>query len=130
MASLDFDLPAIKAGTTFVFGSWVGIANGSGCFDSYLANTMNTEAPRQEQLDEAVSVEFLLPELADEIKKLFVLADLAIRSAKLLPVCVDFVEVLRLLHKDEPFVRRFMQLHCRLPSALHRRATEVPQPRV
>jgi len=40
------------------------------------------------------------------------------------------VEVLRLLHKDEPFVRRFTQLHCRLPSALHRRATEVPQPRV
>ena len=28
------------------------------------------------------------------------------------------------------FVRRFTQLHCRLPSALHRRATEVPQPRV
>ena len=58
------------------------------------------------------------------------LADLAIRSATLLLVRVDFVEVLRLLHKDEPFVRRFMQLHCRLLSALHRRAIEVPQPRV
>jgi hypothetical protein len=43
---------------------------------------------------------------------------------------VDFVEVLRLLHKDEPLVRWFTQLHCRLPSELHRRATEVPQPRV
>ena len=42
----------------------------------------------------------------------FVLADLAIRSAKFLPVRVDFVEVLRLLHKDEPFVRWFTQLHC------------------
>ena len=61
---------------------------------------------------------------------LVVLADLAIRRATLLPVRVDFVELLRLLHKDEPFVRWFTQLHCRLPSALHRRATEVPQPRV
>ena len=58
------------------------------------------------------------------------LVDLAIRSAMLHPVHVDFVEVLRLLHKDEPFVRWFTQLHCRLPFALHRRATEVPQPRV
>ena len=31
---------------------------------------------------------------------------------------MDFVEVLRLLHKDEPFVRWFTQLHYRLPSAL------------
>ena len=48
----------------------------------------------------------------------------------LLPIRVDTLEVLHLLHKDEPHVRRFTQLHCRLPSALHRRATEVPQPRV
>ena len=61
---------------------------------------------------------------------LVVLADLAIWSAMLLSVRVDFVEVLRLLHKDEPFVRWFAQLHCQLPSVLHRRATEVPQPRV
>ena len=58
------------------------------------------------------------------------LVDLAIRSATLLPIRVDFVEVLRLLHKDEPFVRWFTQLHCRLLSTLHRRATEVLQPRV
>ena len=51
---------------------------------------------------------------------LVTLADLAIRSAKLLPVHVDFMEVLRLLYKDEPFVRWFTQLHCQLPSALHR----------
>ena len=63
-------------------------------------------------------------------RALVVLADLAIRSAKLLPVRVDFVEVLRLLHKDEPFVRWFTQLHCQLPSTLHRRATEVPRPRI
>ena len=57
-------------------------------------------------------------------------ADLAVRITALLPVHVDFVEVLRLLHKDEPFMRWFTQLHCRLPSALYRRTTEVPQPRV
>ena len=45
-------------------------------------------------------------------------------------VHVDFVEVLSLLHKDKPYVKWFTQLHCRLPFALHRRATEVPHPRV
>ena len=40
---------------------------------------------------------------------LVVLADLAIWSVTLLPVHVDFVEVLRLLHKDEPFVRWFIK---------------------
>ena len=59
---------------------------------------------------------------------LVVLVDLAIRSAMLLPVRVNFVEVLRLLHKYELFVWRFTQLQCWLPSALHRRTTEVPQP--
>ena len=71
-----------------------------------------------------------LPVPPPRASALVVLVDLAIRSAMLLPVRVDFVEVLRLLHKDEPFVRRFTQLHCRFPSALHRRATKVPQPRV
>jgi len=42
---------------------------------------------------------------------------LSIRSATLLSVRVDFAEVLRLLHKDEPFVRWFAQLHCQLPSS-------------
>ena len=47
------------------------------------------------------------------------IADLAVQIAALLSVRVDFVEMLRLLHKDEPFVRWFTQLHCRLPFALH-----------
>ena len=42
---------------------------------------------------------------------LVALVDLAIRSATLLPIRVDFVEVLRLLRKDEPFMRWLMQLH-------------------
>jgi len=70
MASFSFDLPTIDAGTTFIFGSWVCIANGSGGFDSHLANTMSTEAPRLEQLDGAVSAEFLLPQIIGEIEKL------------------------------------------------------------
>ena len=57
-------------------------------------------------------------------------ADLAVRIVTLLPVRVDTLEVPHLLHKDEPHVRRFTHLHCRLPSALNRRATEVPQPRI
>ena len=49
-----------------------------------------------------LSLLLLLP----HIKPKFVLADLAIRRAKLLPVRVDFVEVLCLLYKEEPFVRK------------------------
>ena len=45
-------------------------------------------------------------------------------------VCVYNLEVSHLLHKDEPHVRRFSQLQCWLPSALHRHASEVLHPRV
>ena len=48
------------------------------------------------------------------------LGDLAVRIATLLPVRVDTLEVPHLLHKDEPFERRFTQLHCRLASALQK----------
>ena len=70
MASFNFDLPAISAGTTFIFGSWVYMANGSGSFDNHLEDTMSTEVPQIEQLNRITPVEFLLPELADEIEKL------------------------------------------------------------
>ena len=46
MASFEFSFPAIDAGTTFVFGSWVYIANGSGGFSSHLIDPMSTETPR------------------------------------------------------------------------------------
>ena len=68
MASFDFDFPAISAGTTFVFGSWVCITNGAGGFSRHLINTTSTEALSLEQLDEIGSGEFFLPQLADEIK--------------------------------------------------------------
>ena len=41
-------------------------------------------------------------------------ADLVVRIVTFLPVRVDTLEVPHLLHKDEPHVRRFSQLHCRL----------------
>ena len=69
-----------------------------------------------------------LPSFAPKPEVAF--ADLAVRIVTLLLVRVDTLEVLHLQHKDEPHVRRFSQLHYRLPSVrLHRRATEVPHPR-
>jgi len=38
MATFTFDIMTIDRGTTFVFGSWVCITNGSGGFDSHLNN--------------------------------------------------------------------------------------------
>ena len=55
MASFNFGFPAIDAGTTFVFGSWVCIANGSGGFPSHLINPTNKKAPQEEQLGEITS---------------------------------------------------------------------------
>jgi len=45
MASFEFSSPAIDAGTTFIFGSWVCITNGSGGFSSHLINPTNTKTP-------------------------------------------------------------------------------------
>ena len=70
MASFEFNFPAIDAGTTFVFGSWVCIANGSGGFSNHLINPASTETLRREQVSKITSVEILLPEIAKEIKNL------------------------------------------------------------
>ena len=70
VASFEFSFPAIDAGTTFVFGSWVCIANGSWGFSSHLINPASTETPRQEQLGEITSTEILLPGIAKGIENL------------------------------------------------------------
>ena len=70
MASFEFSFLAIDAGTTFVFGSWVCIANGSGGFSSHLINPASTETPRREQLGEITSAEILLPGIAKGIENL------------------------------------------------------------
>ena len=70
MASFEFSFLAIDAGTTFVFGSWVCIANGLGGFSSHLVNPTSTETPRREQLGEITSAEILLPRIAKGIENL------------------------------------------------------------
>ena len=70
MASFEFSFPAIDAGTTFVFGSWVCIANGSGGFSGHLIDPASTETPWREQLGEITSAEILLPGIAKEIENL------------------------------------------------------------
>ena len=70
MASFEFDSPTISAGTTFIFGSWVCTANGSGGFSSHLIDTTGMKTLRQEQLGETTSAEILLPQLAEDIESL------------------------------------------------------------
>ena len=70
MASFAFGFLAIDAGTSFIFGSLVCVANGSGGFSSYLINPTNTRAPQQEQFGGTTSAEILLPEIAKEIENL------------------------------------------------------------
>ena len=79
MASFDFSFPAINAGTTFVFGSWVYIANGSGRFSCHLIDPMSTETPRREQLGKIVSTKILLPGIAKEIESLSLLGSMPTR---------------------------------------------------
>ena len=70
MVSFDFGFPAIDAGTTFVFGSWFCIADGSGGFSSHLIGSASTKMLLQERLGETTSAEILLPEIAEEIESL------------------------------------------------------------
>jgi hypothetical protein len=39
MASFHFTSTVLDEGTTFIFSSWICIANGSGGFNSHLANS-------------------------------------------------------------------------------------------
>ena len=70
MASFDFSFPAIDVGTTFIFGSWVCFADGSGGFSNHLIDPPSARTPRLEQLGEITSAEFLLPGIAKEIESL------------------------------------------------------------
>jgi hypothetical protein len=77
MASLSFTSTMLDEGTTFIFGSWICVANGLGGFNSYLDNSKKPEAstqPRQSDLDEFIDNldELLLPDLARQIEKMSV----------------------------------------------------------
>src|SRR6185369_11505061 len=95
MSSLNFNHAVLDAGTTFVFASWVCIANGLGGFNSHLANPMESE-PRspasRNNLGEFVenSGEILLLELAKEIEKLSV-SDAILTRSPTTPVQLDSI---------------------------------------
>ena len=63
----------LTRGTTFVFGSWVCVANGSGGFDSHLSNPREPEAISSGSCDFAAESsnlgEMLLPDLINEIEQ-------------------------------------------------------------
>ena len=73
MATFAFNTMALAQGTTFVFGSWVCAANGSGGFDSHLNNPTEPEAISSRSCNHAVGSsnlgEMLLPDLAKEIEQ-------------------------------------------------------------
>jgi hypothetical protein len=73
MATLSFSTMAFPQGATFVFGSWVCIANGSGGFDSHLASPIALEAISLESFNDLAGSEdhndMLLPDLAKEIEQ-------------------------------------------------------------
>jgi hypothetical protein len=44
MASFNFTSAMLEEGTTFIFGSWICVANGLDGFNSHLANSKEPEA--------------------------------------------------------------------------------------
>jgi hypothetical protein len=77
MASFRFTSTMLDEGTTFIFGSWICIANSSGGFNNHLADSRNMEAStstRHSDLDEFIDNldELLLPDLAQQIERMSV----------------------------------------------------------
>jgi hypothetical protein len=75
MASFNFTSTVLDEGTTFIFGSWICVANGLGGFNSHLVDTREPEAStstRSSNLDEFVDNldKLLLPDLALQIEKI------------------------------------------------------------
>jgi hypothetical protein len=73
MASYIFTSTVLDEGITFIFGSWICITNGLGCFNSHLADSRKPEAStptRCSDLDKLVNNlnELLLPDHVREIE--------------------------------------------------------------
>jgi hypothetical protein len=86
MTSFDFTGVVLDEGTTFIFGSWICIANGSGGFNSHLADFGELEASAatpHNHLDEFVDNldEMLLSDLAKEIEEESVFDAISTRAA-------------------------------------------------
>ena len=72
IATFAFSTMTPPRGATFIFGSWVCVANGSGGFDSYLTNS---PTPKSSMLEDSNKLArshdrgiMLLPDLAKEIE--------------------------------------------------------------
>ena len=72
MATFAFSTMAPPQGSTFIFGLWVCVANGSGGFDSHLTNSPAPKITTSEDSNKLVESNdhdiILLPELAKEIE--------------------------------------------------------------
>ena len=72
MATFAFSTTAPPQGATFVFGSWVYIADGLGGFDNHLTNRPTLKAITSESSNKLTGSDdhgvILLPDLAREIE--------------------------------------------------------------
>ena len=72
MATFAFSTMVPSKGTTFIFGSWICIANGSGGFDSHLTNSPTLKVTTSENSNKLAGSDdhgiMLLPNLAKEIE--------------------------------------------------------------
>ena len=72
MATVAFSTMAPPQGATFIFGSWVCVANGSGGFDSHLTNSPAPKITTSEDSNKLIGSNdhgiMLLPDLAKEIE--------------------------------------------------------------
>jgi hypothetical protein len=86
MASFNFSSAVLDEGTTFTFGSWICLSNGSGVFNSHLANSREPEASSStpsSDLDKFIDSldDLLLPDLALHIEKMSVFDATSTRDA-------------------------------------------------
>jgi hypothetical protein len=56
MASLSFTSTVLDEGVTFIFGSWICIANGLGGFNSHLVDSRKSEASTPTQHSDLMKV--------------------------------------------------------------------------
>jgi len=72
MATFAFSTTAPPQGVTFIFSSWVCVANGSGSFDNHLTNSPTLKIIASEDPNKLAGSDdhgtMLLPDLAKEIE--------------------------------------------------------------
>jgi hypothetical protein len=86
MASLSFTSTVLDEGTTFIFGSWICVANGLGSFNNHLVDSRKPEASaatRSASLDKFIDNpnELLLPDLARQIERISIFDATPTRAA-------------------------------------------------